>query len=293
MQGPFLEYGRPHPRTELINCSFDGISVTNDLWRLIQCVLRQSLCPSAIFFFFFSPPSFPWLLKAQHGWDGSGAHGSLLTGPAWILQSSCETQEVVPESNSLTGHDSLPFTEKGHELIITWPALVGFIPSAPPSFVISVRGPPCVSVSGGLVWVRGSGERTVWWRLRSVSVLSWAPCVSETSIINQTRHRGYGPKPYCVGLKSLKIFQRHKRSLQGYRWYYNFIHVFICLDAVPVTDLDLVLCFGQRFWSHRLRCESASPQCSYCHGRLYVRTKKCHRCFAPIHPMFWSLSPHP
>lgn len=77
MQGPFLEYGRPHPRTKLINCSFDGISVTNDLWRLIQWVLRQSLCPSAFFFSFL-----PSLLKAQHGWEGSGARGGLLTGPA-------------------------------------------------------------------------------------------------------------------------------------------------------------------------------------------------------------------
>lgn len=36
-----------------------------------------------------------------------------------MVQSSCERQEEVPESTSLTGRDSLQFTEKGHELIIT------------------------------------------------------------------------------------------------------------------------------------------------------------------------------
>lgn len=52
-------------------------------------------------------------------------------------------QEEVPESNSLTGHDSLQFTEKEHELIISWLALRGFIPTL--SFVISVtRATSCV-----------------------------------------------------------------------------------------------------------------------------------------------------
>lgn len=77
------------------------------------CVSRSVHQPS---FPFFSLPS---LLKAQQGWDGAGARGGLLTGPSGTLPSSCERQEEVPESNSLTGHDSLQFTEKGHELIIT------------------------------------------------------------------------------------------------------------------------------------------------------------------------------
>lgn len=47
-----------------------------------------------------------------------------------MVPSSCERQEEVPESNSLTGHDSLQFTEKGHELIIT-SSVCGFGPAAP------------------------------------------------------------------------------------------------------------------------------------------------------------------